>query len=236
MSDPITTLGQLLDSSAQRDAIHIAIAPVVAAEFLRVGQSIALDSAGKATGEGAAIGIVDPFLKMPVEPGERFWMFLLPNTVTGMRHHWSHPTFAEQVHVPPAPQSTDKKLPRRVASYFTPPEFPPIETENAALVAADYWEEHGEPRRAAMLRDIPGSQEKSVEWLTGFAAQFDMSYGALIQAARDYITSGDYVTLDYDTPDRVWRDREELWRHFEIATGDQVPDADRESTFFTCAC
>jgi hypothetical protein len=40
------------------------------------------------------IGIVDPFLDQPVRPGEEFWVFVYPNTITGMRHYWQHPAFA----------------------------------------------------------------------------------------------------------------------------------------------
>ena len=96
MSD--TRIGVLLDETAVRDAIHMAIAPVIASEDLFPGQHIGLLPNGQAAPRCAiiqAIGIVDPFLPQRVMRGERFYLWLYPQTVTGMRHHWEHPAFPE---------------------------------------------------------------------------------------------------------------------------------------------
>ena len=86
--EPITTLGTILEKETAKDAIHIAIAPVVAKMVLRPGQHVGIDG----TTENP-IGVVDPYLKARVRMGERFWMFLYPNTITGLRHEWKHPAF-----------------------------------------------------------------------------------------------------------------------------------------------
>lgn len=95
-----TSIGQLLtDKNARRDALHFAVAPVVAAQGLLVGEHIGLNADGQAISEAVNIkllGIVDPFLLHQVKPGERFWMFLYPNTITALRHVWDHPAFAEE--------------------------------------------------------------------------------------------------------------------------------------------
>lgn len=94
-------LGQIITTPQHRDAIHIAVAPMKAGEHLTVGQRVCIAD-GKAVGEvrGAAIGIVDPFLIGNVRTGQTFWLFLFPNTVTGLRHEWTHPAFeAESVNV-----------------------------------------------------------------------------------------------------------------------------------------
>ena len=98
MAEPIQTIGQLLDDTAKRDAIHVAIAPVVAAHDLAPGQRVGFVKAGNCelVGTGAAsIGIIDPFLRDVVREGERCWLFLYPNTVTSLRHEWTHPLFKE---------------------------------------------------------------------------------------------------------------------------------------------
>lgn len=91
-------LGGFLDGSEQRDAIHIAIAPVVAAEHLQPGDAIGFakddtDRALVAHADVTHIGIVDPFLRSAVRPGQRVWMFLYPQTITSLRHDWTHPAF-----------------------------------------------------------------------------------------------------------------------------------------------
>lgn len=94
MNEP--RLGHLIEGDAQRDAIHVAIAPVVASEILPPGCKIAFVEGSQELVCGArekSIGVVDPFLTEEVKKGQKFWMFLYPNTVTGMRHHWSHPAF-----------------------------------------------------------------------------------------------------------------------------------------------
>src|SRR5262245_55868441 len=93
-------LGEIINplDNPQKDAIHIAIAPVVAGcNGLKPGEHITLDKDGSATREGLllnqAIGIVDPFLKEEVLIGQTFWVFLYPKTVTNIRHDWTHPAF-----------------------------------------------------------------------------------------------------------------------------------------------
>jgi hypothetical protein len=90
-------LGQLiLDGERRRDAIHIALAPVTAAERLTPGQHVGLVQEGNVELVGPCshnIGIVDPFLTEDIESGQRFWLVLYPGTITGLRHLWTHPAF-----------------------------------------------------------------------------------------------------------------------------------------------
>lgn len=102
MSDPLK-LGQIIEAGQQRDAIHVAVAPVIALERLAPGDHIGFagtdqETVGRADGPFGEhhitpIGIVDPFLTGKVMKGERFWMFLYPQTITSLRHDWTHPAF-----------------------------------------------------------------------------------------------------------------------------------------------
>ena len=91
-------LGELCDPTAGRDAVHIAIAPVKAAEPMGPGTRCGLNAAGEADPWASPfVGIVDPFLPRSVRTGERFYLCLFPNTVTSLRHVWTHPVFAVKV-------------------------------------------------------------------------------------------------------------------------------------------
>lgn len=92
MSD--VTLGVLPSGPVERDAIHVAVVPMIASEMLRPGQRIGVVGDGIAGPSGKITGIVDPYLTDVVPKGSAFWMCLLPGTVTGMRHHWIHPDFS----------------------------------------------------------------------------------------------------------------------------------------------
>lgn len=99
MSD--VKVGQIIDATHHRDAVHFAIAPVQAVGKLYPGMDIGLiDDSIHAGACTKPIGIVDPFLKAIVMPGEWFYMFLYPLTVTGMRHEWMHPAFADNPATP----------------------------------------------------------------------------------------------------------------------------------------
>lgn len=105
-TDALATLGTILDETAARDAIHLAVEPIVAGEYLHRGQHVAIDESGKAVpaetrrADGLprlkGVGIVDPFLNaLQVQPGDRFWLIVYPRTITSLRHVWSHPAFPD---------------------------------------------------------------------------------------------------------------------------------------------
>ena len=98
--DTQQTIGKLHQESYERDAIHVAVIPVMASEPLKPGQHIGFTEGGyRVTATPSEpyklIGIVDPFLPQDVEKGQRFWMVLYPNTITGLKHVWSHPSIAQ---------------------------------------------------------------------------------------------------------------------------------------------
>lgn len=109
MSDKyLPNIGGIPNENAQRDAIHIAVAPMIAGERLYACNCVKLSSVDNGVVIGAdnddpdCIGVVDPFFaagdgwnKVGVNKGSRVWVFLKPNTISYLRHHWEHPAFTE---------------------------------------------------------------------------------------------------------------------------------------------
>lgn len=157
-------LGQIITDAAHRDAIHVAVAPVVADQQLQPGAKIGFvnDDAERVCAKSkGAIGIVDPFLTTSVKRGQRFWMFLFPNTVTGMRHEWQHPAFAnarsvENAHVwlPGVLDGSDAWLRKHADNIGL--------SYDALMAAADQWVDDHEYT----------TQLGSETWRDGYDPQF----------------------------------------------------------------
>ena len=131
-------LGQLANENSQRDAIHIAIAPVVAATNLKPGAHVGLDNNGEATGTtDFPIGIVDPFLSHKVLRGETFYLLLYQNTVTGMRHHWSHPSFEDNKIVESSFEYTKEESEKWLRAFINDSECPTYDEVLAAATGGE---------------------------------------------------------------------------------------------------
>jgi len=97
-TDALETLGTIIDDKQKRDAIHLAVEPVIAGMRLRPGEHITVINgvAKAADKDEGALGIVDPFLMRNVREGERFWFVMYPRMVHSLRHVWTHPAFADE--------------------------------------------------------------------------------------------------------------------------------------------
>ncbi len=132
----------------RRDAVHIAVVPMIAETDLYPGDDVGLTADCKRAfrsqrlvtawsnakqemetrGPGGAVGIVDPFLEAHVPAGSRFWLFVYPGQVTTLQHAWTHPAFpdSEQA-LPPAGSKAEseawlRSYAKRFYVYSTPEE------------------------------------------------------------------------------------------------------------------
>lgn len=111
-TDALETLGTIIDENQKRDAIHLAVEPVVAKECLNPGEHVTADGRSCIPYSDVAVGIVDPFLNIhAVVGGERFWLVLYPRTIKSLRHVWEHPAFPpSEVQVVETPEEINAKI------------------------------------------------------------------------------------------------------------------------------
>jgi hypothetical protein len=97
-------LGEFIgeNEKADRDAIHIAVAPCITGDsHCRPGGKVKLAFGtnnivlAAEYDEKECFGVIDPFLTAgwSLQKGQRVYVFLNPGSITGLRHHWSHPAF-----------------------------------------------------------------------------------------------------------------------------------------------
>lgn len=103
MKDAVATMGGLLPADAGgRDAVHVAVFSARSPVKVYPSQEVGLvDIEPVEFGDTVVsplanhIGIVDPFLKVAANPGQRFWVYLYPRTIISLSHKWGHPAFVE---------------------------------------------------------------------------------------------------------------------------------------------
>lgn len=145
MKDAVATMGGILPADAGgRDAVHVAVFSAVSEERLQAGQHIGIVSqdgpdiqvsAHRLPVEGT-VAIVDPFIRGSVRPGQRFWAYLYPRTITALSHRWSHPALEEtaNVYVTPANKLASEEWLRNFCAYHDCPDYDSV-MRGVALVA-----------------------------------------------------------------------------------------------------
>ncbi len=211
-TDALATLGNIIDETAGRDAIHLAVEPAVAVEKLYPGQHVGFVEGGVGI-KGEHIGIVDPFLDGFVAPGQMFWLVIYPRTITSLRHVWEHPSIPSSL---PSPQSIEE------------------ETIRLSTLAINT------PMSSLTPKITNIDKEKSEKWLRDFTSDWGCyGYGdeddeedgfkVLMRSLNSY-GGDDYLTIiGYDAYGGI---PSEFWDHVEIYTGEKF----NRATYFSCSC
>jgi len=74
-----------------RDAFHVPCIAAVSSGYVRAGNSVKFIDGGSGIvtcNTSERHGIVDPFASTIVSPGQVFWVFVDPNLVKSLRHHF----------------------------------------------------------------------------------------------------------------------------------------------------
>lgn len=98
--DAIETLGRdYLSDDAKKDAVHVAVAPVIPNADMEPGTKVVFVKPGDTANVRRAdkgelpVGVIDPFKLSRAMKGWHCWMLLMPRSIVGLRHEWSHPAF-----------------------------------------------------------------------------------------------------------------------------------------------
>ncbi len=79
----------------------------------------------------------------------------------------------------------------------------------------------------------PKPLDASEQWIRDFASSIPLDYAIVMEGARDYLATGEYLCfggllIGESVPD-------EFWPHYARVTGQKVPE-DARGSFFTCSC
>ena len=122
-------LGQVITHPGeqnQRDAIHIAVVPIMAGCDLLPGQHVSVSPDGKTAfhnkGSNPTVGIVDPYFPPngKILKGATFWLCLYQGSVNTLRHEWTHDAFPAVGSVAPSAKSESEIWLRAFASRIKP--------------------------------------------------------------------------------------------------------------------
>lgn len=136
-------LGTPPEPGAQRDAFHVAVIPVTSRSRLKPGGHVCLVTGKTAEvrpGLSGAVGIIDPFLRLDVEPGQPCWLLLYPQTVTSLRHEWTHPEFPDAQAPTPVPAAKISRSERWICEYADRMDL----TYHDLMNGADNWLRDGD--------------------------------------------------------------------------------------------
>lgn len=216
-TDALHFVGSPLPVEAKRDAVHFAVEPVVAGHYLNSAAHVkrGIDGRYHACSWDESIGLVDPWIKGVIKPGESFYLFVHPRTITSLRHVWEHPDFDKI-------EGTEDLV--------------SILTEAATAQIEQYLDVDQERLKKFVENERKNSHRSSDSWIwmRNYADSLDVDVDELLEHADTYQHSdwhywsqGDKFEGEY-IPD-------EFWDHYEDIRGVTVSSEDRGS-FFSCSC
>jgi hypothetical protein len=211
----VLALGEIIPANAnvQRDAIHIAVAPMFIGDDDRASPGDEVQIMDGTTDHvvvvrdrehygGNPIGIIDPFLKLDwksgqwnLKKGDRVWVYLFPNTITGLRHDWTHPLF--------------ERAERRVA----------VTKEDGAKGEAELW-----------LRQFAARWNFDYDELISKASD--------VKGNTDTYGGPYIVAMGRDLHHRseLGEDHDLFWKNLSILTGKEFGQDDIENMGWSCSC
>lgn len=177
MSDTLQLLGRILHGKHERDAVHIAVAPVVAGGQIYRSAYIGLNAEGRAimVSQESSVGISDPFLIDMIEEGQQFFVYLTPGSITSLVHHWAHPKFP----------LVDQFLPRPSSVAWLENYAEEIgETFQDLMSAAETWLKDGEYWVGGPPGMEFGSNLESIQLPEAFWTHYQLATGKTVPESK----------------------------------------------------
>ncbi len=213
-TDALDTLGTIIHPGEKRDAIHLAVEPVQAAERLFANDDVGLLPDGTASTTAAKkLGKVDPFLETCVEPGQTFWLVVYPRQIKSLRHVWEHPDFPASIDLP----AEDAVEVINLADIDITTEMRQMSEEWIRHYVVRLNHEHHDPEEQA-----------------GYYNSGPLTYDELMDAAMEHVSS-DWSWLTKGPMLEGVSVEDEFWRHFSTVVSMEVPE-DKRHSFFSCSC
>lgn len=104
------------------------------------------------------------------------------------------------------------------------------------LAFSDWLLDHDEPELSDWHRSqTPHRITQSEEWLVEFSELVDMTVEEATEALMNFHKGGKYHTLPFNTPDEIFSQKEEMWKHFAVIT-DSPEAVGYDLVPFTCSC
>jgi hypothetical protein len=231
-TDALEVLGTKLGPNEKRDAIHLAVEPVIAAHDLWPGSHVGfedsdgnrwpeLDKVYRTAGNGRnTLGIADGFIRSKILKGERFFIMLYPRQITSLRHVWSHPAFPEEPEVTAQEVTAQEVTAPKVYSEEEQRKIRAVE-EKLSRTSENWlrnWCAHNDCPDYETVMEVVTSDKDSSDDRNG-----DEDYGWSKDDERIYFRGTD---AHAEIPD-------EFWDHVENVTGKKC---NIRPTYFTCSC
>ena len=222
-TDALQTLGTIISPFEKRDAIHLAVEPVKAKDYLQPGEAVTVNGDRLTDETTSFVGIVDPFLTVNVKPGQYFWLIVYPRQITSLRHVWSHPDFPESKLEENKDGLTVESI--RKLREFT---FPHSDSPESDIVkiSANSW--------MRCFKNRLGAYDEDVD-------EFIKNVKDNLNCSTKYIYGGgdqvlDFKCLEDDCPLYYREEMDKFWKYYEILTNNRVDEETKEKAYFACSC
>jgi len=178
-------LGKAPFDLGDKDAIHVAIASVRAASFIKPGNRCQINEFGEAEPSDSGPGVADPF-RTSIARGDSFWMLLDQDEVPNVRHVWEHPSV--KFDKPTRPAKLNQWLERNAKSLGV--------TYDQLLEACAHVVNHYSPMPYPTAID-----EDDLEKLLDKADQYDIWSEWGEETGHEFENNGSACCPEYDYPD-----------------------------------